>query len=175
VETRAETPDEPRLRNPLNSSGVVDWWQPGEIQRAECFWPKGVPGGSGRCLGYVSKDCTCGIRSMATLRDLAAFLAHDRQIHRYPLKAAVVGRVRIGGRVEHRIPGLPRREGYARSEFAVLAGPLYVSPFGGAKHLDALARDYRGVEVVAPDLPHTNAQEWLEELAAHVERRTAPT
>ena len=157
----------PTLRNPWDNSGQTYWWQPGEVQQAECFWPLGASPMVSRCSGYVSERCTCGIRSMATLTDLAAFLARDRHLIRYPRKAAVVGRVRIGGKMQHRIPGLPKRQGYQRSEFAYLAGPIFVSPFGGAsRHFDALTARYSGVEVVGPDLiPDASSnQDWLERL-----------
>lgn len=111
---------------------------------------------------------------MATLSNLAAFLAKDDQLYRHPDKSAVVGRVRIGGRVQHRIPGLPRSEGYQRSEFAQLLGPLYVSP-RAADWVVALREQYSPLDVIGPDqMPAADSQqEWLEKLAVHVSQRVA--
>lgn len=165
----------PLLRNPWANSGQTYWWEPGRVEVAECFWLEGVSVGwlgkaPRRCGGYVSVRCTCGIRSMDTIACLAAFLATDRQLDRHPEKAAVVGRVRFGGRVEHRNPGLRPPEGYNRSEFAELIGPLFVSPMA-ASHADGLRRTYRGcAEVVPPDATPAGSaqrqQEWVEQLAA---------
>lgn len=151
-----------RLRNPWTNTGHKSVWERAEVQVAECIWP--------RCNGYLSPSCTCGIRSMSTLSHLAAFLASDRQLERHPLKASVVGRVLIGGRVQHRIPGLPAVTGYQRSEFAVIDGPLYVSPVA-AEHYDALRHVYDSAQV-APVPPSyvegSGQQNWIERLAQRV-------
>lgn len=62
------------LRNPWTNSGFTWWWYtPAEVQIAECFHRA--------CRGLVSETCTCGVRSMATLSNLAAFLAKDDQLY----------------------------------------------------------------------------------------------
>lgn len=163
------------LRNPWANSGQTYLWNPGEVQVAECFWIKGVSSLVRGCGGYVSARCSCGIRSMSTLSALADFMAESRQLARDPYKATVVGRVRIGGKVQHRIPGLPAREGYQRSEYAEIVGPLYVSPLGIRWQIEA---NYGpGVAVQAPDFGQEwlrskpRQQEWLELLAESVAAR----
>ncbi len=104
---------------------------------------------------------------MSTLEHLAAFLRLGGQLRRHPLKASVVGRIAIGGRVERQIPGLTPKPGYQRSEYATLVGPLYVSPLG-ADHLTGLQRAYAGVVSVHPpaaSAEQVGQQEWLERLA----------
>jgi hypothetical protein len=162
-----------RLRNPWTDT-TRPFWERGEVHVAECIWRDSD--GSSSCIGYVSASCTCGIRSMATLLDLANFVSDGRQLIGHPPKAWVVGRVRIGGRVQHQIPALPPQHGYQRSEFAEIDGPLYVSP-GAAKHLKDVVAHYGSARspVFGPDFitgadgPH----DWLELLAgAHVAGRT---
>jgi hypothetical protein len=150
-----------RLRNPWTNSNLTVMWEPWQVQRADCFW---------RCSDRVSPRCSCGIRSMRTLEQLAAaFLRGGEQLRRHPLKATVVGRILIGGRIERQIPGplSKPKPGYQRAEFATLAGPLYVSPLG-ADHLEGLLRAYGGmVPVHAPTVAaeQVGQQEWLEGLA----------
>jgi hypothetical protein len=160
---------QPLLRNPWDNSGLVDWWQPGQAKRCVCFLTLGLMLGGYACQGPASATCSCGIRSMATLRDLVAFLGRDRQIIRHPDKSAVVGRIRIGGVVQRRIPGFRPKTGYQRSQYAEIIGPLYVSP-RFRRWADPLAAAYRPVEVVGPDLlPDTDGQwDWIQRLAEHL-------
>lgn len=162
-----EAGSEVLLRNPWTNSGQLYTWLPGQEQVADCFWAQTrVPGTNGPCLERVSPSCSCGIRSMSSLPHLAAFLASNHQLDRHPLKATVVGQVAISGRVQRRVPGLPPRAGYQRSQYASLVGPLYVSPLGRT-HLDGLRRTYEpAVRIVAPDAVASGQQEWLDALAA---------
>ncbi len=157
----------PMLRNPWANAGVTFWWDPRKVQVAECFWPMSDQTPIDRCNGYLSSSCTCGIRSIASLRSLAAFLAGDGTLRRDPSKAGAVGLVRIGGRVQRRNPGLAPPAGYQRSEFAELVGPLYVSP-SGARWADGLEQQYRRIQVVSPE-PGAAMQGWLAGLAEHLE------
>ncbi len=105
---------------------------------------------------------------MSTLEQLATFLRREgEQLRRHPLKATVVGRIAIGGRVERQIPGLTPKPGYQRSEYARLVGPLYVSPLG-VDHLDGLRWAYAGMVTVHPpdvSAEQVGQQQWLERLA----------
>jgi hypothetical protein len=154
-----ETARGTRLRNPWTNSNLTVLWEPWQVQRADCFW---------RCSDRVSARCSCGIRSMSTLEHLAAFLRREgEQLRRHPLKATVVGRVAVGGRIERQIPGLTPKPGYQRSEYATLIGPLYVSPLG-ADHLQGLQWAYGGMVAVHPPavLPEQVGQQlWLVGLA----------
>jgi hypothetical protein len=168
----------PMLRNPWANSGLTFWWEPGAVQVAECFWDNGVPvfGMKAQCQGTVAPTCTCGVRSMTTLENLAAFMASDRQLDRHPEKAAAIGRVRIGGRIQHHNPGLPRPEGYNRSEYAELIGPVFVSPLAD-RWTGGLSAQYGpDVLVVPPESTPAGVargqQAWLEALAEWVEQNT---
>lgn len=158
-----------RLRNPwAGTAGGT--WRRGEVHVAECIWRN--RDASSACLGLVSVSCTCGIRSMATLPDLAGFLADGRQLDGYDTTPLVVGRVRIGGRVQHRVGALEPHRGYQRSEFAQIDGPLLVSP-SAAEHVQALVSCYGSARspVFAPDLVARahGQQDWLEKLAVRAE------
>ncbi|MCW2736110.1 hypothetical protein [Nocardioides sp.] len=153
------------LRNPWTNSGTCWLWSPAVIQEAECFWNTG-------CRGLVAKDCSCGIRSMRAVSHLASFLARDSQLGRHPDKAAVVGRVRLGGRVQYGLlPGLGSIPGYQRSQFAEIDGPLYVSP-RAAEHFETIAGHYDSARtpVVGPDFVTgaSGQQDWLERLAGEL-------
>ena len=174
----------PRLINPWETSGMTYTWQPGTVQTARCFWMKPMRS-SGFvfyadspewardlglvCQGLVAEACTCGIRSMMTLANLAAFWGAHPDV---PHRASVVGRIRYGGKVQHRIPDLKVREGYTRSEYAELVGPLFVSPFGGAGwRAGRLASEYAPIELFGPEhiVDAADTHDWLEKLAERVE------
>ena len=158
-----------RLCNPWTKT-TRPVWERGQVHVAECIW-RNRDGSSG-CKGSVSASCTCGIRSMATLPDLATFLAMGRQLDGHPDKASVVGRVRIGGKVQHHIPALQPHQGYQRSEFAQIDGPLFVAPVA-ARHFKAVAAHYGSARspVFGPDLitGADGPQDWLEQLAVRAE------
>lgn len=168
VGTRAGAP---RLRNPWTSSGTY-WWEPGKVENARCFWPDGVSPLVDRCQGYMSEDCSCGIRGMDTVSNLAAFFhCQHNLIGRDPHKADVVGRIQLGGRVHRTFPDGDVMVGYRRAEFARIVGPLYVSPLMGG-HYEALAAAYGPVEVLPPSAVPSGSegqQGWLDSLAAHLE------
>ena len=154
-----------RLRSPWTSTARATWHR-GEVHVAECVWRN--RDGSSACLGLVSVSCTCGIRSMASLPDLAGWLADGRQLDGDEATPLVVGRVRIGGRVQHRVGALEPHRGYQRSELAQIDGPLFVSP-AAAEYEEAVAAGYGSArsQVFGPDLI-TGAhgqQDWLEKLA----------
>ena len=100
--------------------------------------------------------------------DLAGWLADGRQLDGDEATPLVVGRVRIGGRVQHRVGALEPHRGYQRSELAQIDGPLFVSP-AAAEYEEAVAAGYGSArsQVFGPDLI-TGAhgqQDWLEKLA----------
>lgn len=124
------------------------------------------------CQGFMSRRCSCGIRSMATLSDLAAFLVNKNHIRWDPPKATVVGRIRIGGRAQTTSPAdgiFGALNGYQRSEYARVVGPLYVSPLG-SRWADGLRDRYEpGVEVISSDESFGgDMTSWIENLAASV-------
>jgi hypothetical protein len=167
-----------RLRNPWAGAPGGTWYRD-EVHVAECIWRN--RDGSSACLGLVSASCTCGIRSLATLPDLAGFLADGRQLDGFEATPLVVGRVRIGGRVQHRVGALEPHRGYQRSEFAEIDGPLFVSP-SAAEHVHGVAASYGSARspVFGPKLVTgvRGQQDWLEKLAERAEgllsARTAP-
>lgn len=155
-----------RLQNPWQNSGYEWLWEPGGVEVAECFWAK-RPGGL-TCQGLVSPVCSCGVRSMDSLANLAWFL--EAPARRDPAKASVIGRIELGGRMQTQIPGRNLGAGYQRALYARIAGPLYVSPLA-AGFADALRDAYAPLQVHAPDgwtdpAPTAGYMAWRQERSA---------